>query len=102
MSNSVVPLSTVSSQPLRPVPLMVVWRDSGMQINEPWASTEVYQAYSRDWTGKVISVGMLLHEDDSVLVLGLSYDAEGDHWFSAQLIYKPDIIERKTLRTIDE
>lgn len=82
----------------QPIPMMVIWRDSGMQISEPWASTEVYKSYIRDWNGEVTSVGMLLHEDDSVLVLGLSYDPAGDHWFSAQLIYKPDIIERRVLR----
>lgn len=77
----------------------VEWTDSGMHMDHGWASTEVYRSSAREWEGTVITVGQLLHEDENVVVLGLSHDAAHDHWFGAQLINKAAITKRETLTT---
>ena len=56
---------------------VIRWRDSGMHLaSEEWTSmTRVFQAVI---TGmEVTTVGMLVHEDDDVVILGLSIDETG-------------------------
>jgi hypothetical protein len=43
---------------------------------------------------EVTSVGMLVHEDDDVVILGLSIDEAGGTVFGAQAIWKASILER--------
>lgn len=76
----------------------ITWIDSGMLINDEWSTTAVYKKAAKDWTGRVTTVGALVHEDDKVVVLGLSFDTENKHWYGAQLIYKPCIVDRVRLR----
>ncbi len=69
-----------------------------MHIDEGWNSTEVYLNSIRGWTGKVVTVGQVMHEDDNVVVVGMSYDTSNQHWYGAQLIFKQNIVERSRLR----
>jgi hypothetical protein len=48
----------------------------------------------------VVTVGQLVHEDDDVVVLGLSVDEPGDAVFGAQVIWKRSIIERSCLASL--
>jgi hypothetical protein len=74
------------------------WRDSGMQLaSDEWTSLTALRARSVASALEVTTVGLLVHEDDEVVVLGLSVDTPGDAVFGAQLIWKSAIIERRDL-----
>jgi hypothetical protein len=74
------------------------WRDSGMQLaSDEWTSLTTLRARSVASALEVVTVGLLVHEDDEVVVLGLSLDKPGNSVFGAQLIWKSAIIERRDL-----
>lgn len=75
----------------------IIWTDSGMFLDEGWASLDVYQRQAREWDGDVETIGRVLYEDDKVLVVGLSHDRQNDNWYGAQLIAKACITNRETL-----
>lgn len=75
----------------------VVWTDSGMFIDEGWASLSVYRSAAERWHGDVVTIGQPIYEDDRVLVLGLSHDRQTNNWYGAQLIAKQCIKERQAL-----
>lgn len=82
---------------IRPVIERIVWTDSGAFLDKGWASLDVYQRQAREWDGKVETIGRVMFEDDSVVVVGLSHDTKNDEWYGAQLIFKPCIKTRETM-----
>lgn len=79
----------------------VEWTDSGLHIDEGWASLEVYRSVAKGWDGTVTTVGFLIYEDDERLVLALSRDHQRDCVYGAQLIAKGSIITRTNLSTAE-
>ena len=73
------------------------WTDSGMHLDHGWAKATAFAQSAMNWSGEVVTVGQVIHEDDSVVVVGLSHDTSNDEWYGAQLIYKPCITKRETL-----
>lgn len=73
------------------------WIDSGAWLGDEWHSLDVYKSRIKGWTGHVTTIGTVMHEDENVVVLGLSKDLDNDAWYGAQLIYKPCIVYRRTL-----
>ena len=73
------------------------WTDSGQHMDHGWAKATVFAQSAMNWDGAVVTVGQVIHEDEDVLVVGLSHDVSNDTWYGAQLIYKPCITKRETL-----
>lgn len=74
------------------------WRDSGMQLaSDEWTPITSLRARSAIAGMEVITVGVLVHEDDDVVILGLSIDEAGGSVFGAQAIWKACILERRDL-----
>ena len=74
------------------------WRDSGMHLAaEEWTLITRLRARGVASGMEVVTVGTLVHEDDDVVILGLSIDEPGDAVFGAQVIWKPAILERRGL-----
>lgn len=76
---------------------LVEWLDSGLSLHEGWATKEVYLAKAGLDRMAALSAGFVMHEDDDQLILALSYDAEHDTYFSAQVIAKSAIVRRETM-----
>jgi hypothetical protein len=78
-------------------PVLVRWIDSGLFISDGWQQlTEVIgQATGSNMT--VTTIGHLIHEDDEIVVVGLSLDKDNDAVFGAQTIAKMNIIEYRSL-----
>ena len=78
---------------------VIRWRDSGMHLaSDEWTSITSLRARAVMSGMEVTTVGMLVHEDDDVVVLGLSIDEAGGTVFGAQAIWKASILERRDLR----
>jgi hypothetical protein len=74
------------------------WRDSGMQLaNEEWTPIAMLRTRSVASAMEVVTAGLVVHEDDDVVVLGLSIDEPGKAVFGAQVIWKAAILERRGL-----
>lgn len=79
-------------------PVVVVeWLDSGLNISDGWQKTDDVLGQARIERMNVTTVGMLMHEDDDLVIVGLSYDAEHDQWFSAQAIAQQNIKSMRVL-----
>jgi hypothetical protein len=77
---------------------VIRWRDSGMHLaSDEWTSITELRARSVLSGMEVTTVGMLVHEDDHVVILGLSIDEEGGSVVGAQAIWKASILERRVL-----
>lgn len=75
----------------------VTWLDSGVHIDHGWASAEKY-CESTGLNGMTVhTVGILMHEDEDTVMVGLSYDPTHDTWFGAQLIARQNIIVMRSL-----
>jgi hypothetical protein len=80
---------------------VVRWRDSGMHLaSDEWTSISRLRARAVVTGMEVTTVGIVVHEDDDVVVLGLSIDEAGGTVFGAQAIWKPSILERRGLDQI--
>jgi len=74
---------------------VIRWRDSGMHLaSDEWTAISRVRAEAGLTGMEVTTVGMLVHEDDDVVILGLSIDETGDTVFGAQAIWKACILER--------
>lgn len=71
--------------------ILVEWTDSGMHLSEGWETVEKLVSRYRKHGSVVTTVGMLVHEDDEVLVVGLSHDLGNDTYFGAQVIHRAAI-----------
>jgi hypothetical protein len=76
---------------------LVRWIDSGMHIDHGWAPSSTYLDGAEVSRMEVTSVGIVMHEDDDIVVLALSHDPAHDKWISAQLIHRPSIVEMQRL-----
>jgi hypothetical protein len=71
------------------------WRDSGLHLaSDEWTPISNLRARSVIAGMEVTTVGILVHEDDDVVILGLSVDEAGGAVFGAQAIWKASILER--------
>ena len=82
-------------------PVAVRWLDSGMHIDKGWASLEDYRKDTSTQRMTVVTVGILMHEDEETLLIGQSFDPAHDHWVGGQLIVKENIIDRNWLTRPD-
>jgi hypothetical protein len=80
-----------------PPVVAVRWLDSGMSLDRGWASRDSYVAQARIGRMIVRSVGYLMHEDEDVVVLALSYDPSGQTFYGAQVIARRSIVERSVI-----
>ncbi len=70
----------------------VTWKDSGLHIDYRWAKLEKYMADASPFLSEVETVGVVMHEDEDIIMLGMSYDAVHDTWYGAQVILKQNVI----------
>jgi len=75
----------------------VQWRDSGIHVDKGWAGLDQYMANLSADSTLVDTVGILMHEDDDILMIGMSYDSFHDTWYGAQVILKSNIVDTYTL-----
>lgn len=75
----------------------IVWVDSGLSFASTWLDHSTILERAKEWTGRIISVGRIVYEDEERIVLGVSYDAEHDNWASVFLIAKQSILAREKL-----
>ena len=78
-------------------PVAVKWLDSGMHIDKGWASLEDYRKDTETSRMTVVTVGILMHEDDQTILIGQTYDPSHDHWVGGQLILKENVVSRNFL-----
>lgn len=77
---------------LHPEPPMVrvEWIDSGNHKDAGWGPKEKYlEDVHEEIRQGVLTVGYLMHADDDLLVVALSWDPYCDAYYGAQIIYKP-------------
>ena len=70
------------------------WLDSGTHLSDGWMKLEVVQQQAKASLQYVETVGHVVHEDDEVVVLGLSIDEANSTVFGAQVIAKGNIVQR--------
>src|SRR5687768_11742154 len=80
------------------------WVDSGeAAANDEWTKTDKIKQRApnlvKHWPS---TTGKLLHFDDHVAVVGLTYDEENDTWFSVQIIQRSAIRKVTILRARNE
>ena len=75
----------------------IVWVDSGLSFASTWLEHSTIVERAMEWTGKIVSVGRVVYEDNERVVLGISYDQENDNWASVFLIAKQSILTRESL-----
>lgn len=75
----------------------VVWLDSGLHKDLGWASADEYLRDAGLASMTVITVGMLMHEDPDIVVLGLNHDPNHDTWIAAQMIARANVISVERL-----
>ena len=77
------------------------WLDSGMHLaSAEWTPIDGLRALADPSGMEVTTVGMVVHEDDLVAILGLSVDHVGGSVFGAQAIWKASILERHALQQV--
>jgi hypothetical protein len=76
---------------------VIRWLDTGMAVAEGWKSPDYYASQAKTARMEVISVGLLVYEDDDVVVLCTSYDREHDAYVNGQVIAKAGILTRGTM-----
>lgn len=77
------------------------WVDSGMNRTNGWESLQDTLAGIGDkQLAPVITVGVLMHEDDNQVVIGQSYDSGNDTWYSAQVIWKKALLSLEPLMVV--
>ena len=72
----------------------VRWLDSGTHLSDGWMQLDVVRQQAKASLQYVDTVGFVVHEDEEVVVLGLSHDAVHDTVYGAQVIAKANIVER--------
>lgn len=75
----------------------ITWIDSGHQFASSWASKDWIVDHANDWTGENESVGFVVHEDESKIVLVQTRDNENPNYAGAFVIWKPCIVRRRKL-----
>lgn len=73
-------------------PVRIRWIDSGLAVHGWSAEHELPKTVSH-----CESVGLWMGENDEVVMVGGTRDAETSNWLNVQLIWKPSIIEKEWL-----
>lgn len=85
----------------KPYPMVSVeWADSGAHIEHGWEPVEKIIARAHTQFGHVHTVGVLIHEDDEMVVVVLSYDESSDATFGAQAILQSNIVRLRRLMDV--
>ena len=75
----------------------VRWLDSGCQGDSGWHTVDVFgEALTLDRM-TVVTVGIVIHEDEDVLIVAGSWDSTHDAYSNALAIALANIIERERL-----
>ena len=75
---------------------VIRWLDTGMALAEGWKKAGFYASQANLTRMEVVTVGLLVYEDDDVVVVANSYDREHDAYVNAQVVAKVAIISRAT------
>lgn len=75
----------------------VEWIDSGLSFAATWLTEDTIVHRAKEWDGRVTTVGHVIYEDDTRIVLGLSKDHETGNWSGCFAIYKSAIVQRVAL-----
>lgn len=79
----------------------VTWIDSGLHLSDDgWAPIETYVAKAIAADTTVETVGFLIHEDENMVVVGLSHDAYHGAIFGAQVIHRVGVRSIEDLHEI--
>lgn len=92
-------------QIMTPTMVRVEWIDSGMSRANGWESLEkciegLGLAAAPVRSMEVVTVGLLMHEDDDHIVVAQSYDRHNESWFSTQVIWRPALVKMEPLLTV--
>lgn len=77
--------------------IQVVWVDSGVHIDHGWAEKKKYLEGTGIENMVVTTVGILMHLDDDIVMVGLSHDEANDTWYGAQVIAMSNVVDITTL-----
>lgn len=69
----------------------ITWLDTGAHVDYGWASKEKYMEGLNKDQMYVTTVGMLIDEDDDIILVGLSYEPVAKKWYGGQAIHKSSI-----------
>jgi hypothetical protein len=75
----------------------VQWTDSGMHVDHGWDTLDKYRQDLSPGSTRVQTVGILMHEDDEIMLIGLSYDPTHDKYYGAQMILKSNVLSIEPL-----
>ena len=73
---------------------IIRWLDTGLAGSDGWKDKAFYMREGK--CSEVISAGLLVHEDEEVVIVANSYDPDNDLYVNAQVIAKSAIISRGT------
>ena len=80
-----------------PRPVVVEWIDSGMHMDHGWATSEEYRARVSMDRLYVRTVGMLMDDNEDIVLVGLNYDPTHQAWVGVQAIQKSNITSMEYL-----
>jgi hypothetical protein len=83
-------LSNITSDDNLGKPVRVRWIDSGLSLHR-WLNKDDVEEKTKDMLSPVETVGLWMGENETVVMVGQSRDAEHANWMSAFLIWKPSI-----------
>jgi len=72
--------------------VVIEWLDSGLYLDEGWAPQEDYLRELTLDRMTVITSGILMHEDEEMIVVATSYDPSHDTYYGAQVIARSNVI----------
>jgi hypothetical protein len=81
----------MSGQDEAPRIVRVTWLDTGAHVDYGWAKKEKYMENLNKDQMLVQTVGMVIDEDDDIILVGLSYEPVGRQWYGGQAIHKSAI-----------
>jgi hypothetical protein len=74
-----------------PRAVSVLWLDSGLHIDHGWASAATYKEGADLSRMTVLTVGLLMDENEDRILVGLNYDEAHEAWIGAQAIARSSI-----------
>jgi hypothetical protein len=78
-------------------PVYIKWLDSGLFIADGWEPVAQVLPKARLTGMTCTTIGHLVHEDDEVVVVGLSHDESNEAIYGAQVIARRNVLEFKYL-----
>lgn len=88
---------------MTPQMVRVEWIDSGMARTNGWEKAEdIIEGLRRTPEFmRVVSVGLLLFQDEEQVILAQSYDAHNENFVNAHGIYRPNVISIEPLLAVE-